>query len=72
MFLLFYRKTITIGSMVVVGVMINVVMMNFSYDIPVKLFSVHLVLMAFILLLADGRRVIGFFFRNVTVEKSGS
>ncbi len=67
--LLLMRKTTTIGSMLIVGVMTNVAMMNFTYDIPVKLFSFHLVLMALILLLADGDRVIGLFFRNVTVKK---
>jgi len=67
--LLLYRKTLTLGSMIVVGVMTNVAMMNFTYDIPVKLFSIHLVLMASLLLLADRRRVINVFFRNKTAEQ---
>lgn len=67
--LLLYRKTLTLGSMIIVGVMTNVAMMNFTYDIPVKLFSIHLILMASVLLLADGRRVVNVFFRNKTAEK---
>jgi len=43
--------------------------MNLTYDIPVKLFSIHLVLMAFILLVANGQRVLNFFLKNEAVEK---
>ena len=67
--LLLNRKTLTLGSMIIIGVMTNVTMMNFTYDIPVKLFSVHLVLMALILFLVDSRRVLNVFFRNKTVEQ---
>ena len=67
--LLLYRKTVTIGSMIIIGVMTNVVMMNFTYDVPVKLISMHLVLMALILLWPDRKRIINVFFRNQTVEK---
>lgn len=67
--LLLFRKTLTLGSMVIVGVMTNVAVMNFTYDIPVKLFSVHLILMAMVLLLADGHRLMSVFFRNETADK---
>ncbi|OUR98208.1 hypothetical protein A9Q86_14230 [Flavobacteriales bacterium 33_180_T64] len=67
--LLLYRKTLTIGSMIIIGVMANVVMMNLSYDVPVKLFSMHLVLMALVLLWPDKQRVINVFFKNEAVEK---
>jgi hypothetical protein len=55
--LLFFRRTTTLGSLVVVGVMSNVVMLNFCYDVPVKLLSMHLLLMAVFLLLPDLRRL---------------
>ena len=67
--LLLNRKTLALGSMIIVGVMTNVAMMNFTYDIPVKLFSVHLVFMALILLITEGNRIINVFFKNETVEK---
>ena len=67
--LLLNRKTLTLGSMIVIGIMTNVAMMNFTYDIPVKLFSVHLVLMALILVVADRHRIMNVFFRNETAEK---
>jgi uncharacterized membrane protein YphA (DoxX/SURF4 family) len=55
--LLFYRRTTTLGALIVVGVMANVVALNFSYDVPVKIFSTHLLLIAVFLLLPDLRRL---------------
>ncbi len=39
--LLLHRRTRTFGALTVFCVMLNVFMMNMSYDIPVKLFSFH-------------------------------
>ncbi len=44
--LLFSRRTATLGALVLVGVMLNVVMLNFSYDVPVKIGATHLLLLA--------------------------
>jgi uncharacterized membrane protein len=55
--LLFYRRTRTLGALVVFGVMLNVFMMNMSYDIPVKLYSLHLMLMAFFIGALDYQRI---------------
>ena len=62
--LLLYRKTVALGSMVIIGVMTNVAMMNFTYDIPVKLFSIHLILMALVLFIFDSRRVFNVLVKN--------
>lgn len=62
--LLFFRRTTTLGALVVVGVMSNVAMLNFSYDVPVKLFSVHLLLLAVFLVAIDLRRVLHVFVLN--------
>lgn len=51
--LLFLRRTTTLGALVLVGVMTNVVILNFCYDTPVKLYSSNLLLMALFLLLPD-------------------
>lgn len=67
--ILLNRKTVSLGSLVILSVMINVVFMNFTYDIPVKLFSMHLVLMSFLLLISDGKRIVQFFIRNENIEK---
>jgi uncharacterized membrane protein YphA (DoxX/SURF4 family) len=57
--LLFFRRTTTLGALIVSAVMVNVVMLNFCYDVPVKLFSSHLLLMAGILVIPDLRRLAG-------------
>jgi uncharacterized membrane protein YphA (DoxX/SURF4 family) len=59
--LLLFRRTTTLGSLVVLAVMTNVVMLNFCYDVPVKLYSIHLWLMAAFLLLPDVPRLVDFF-----------
>ena len=56
--LLFFRRTATLGALIVFAAMLNVAMLNFSYEIPVKLYSSHLVLFALFLLIPDLRRLI--------------
>jgi multidrug transporter EmrE-like cation transporter len=48
--LLFFRRTATLGALILVGVMLNVVMLNFSYDVPVKIGATHLLLLAIFLI----------------------
>jgi hypothetical protein len=43
-------------------------MLNFSYDVPVKLYSSHLLLMALFLAAPDARRLLSFFLLNRPVE----
>jgi len=66
--LLFPRKTSTLGALMSIGVMSNVVALNFSYDVPVKLYSLHLLAMAVLLVLPDLRRLANFFILNRPVE----
>lgn len=56
--LLTTRRTATLGALVCIAVMSNVAMLNFAYDVPVKLFSLHLLAMAVFLLLPDLRRLL--------------
>lgn len=37
--LLLSRRTVTLGALVSAGVLVNVVVLNFTYDVPVKLYS---------------------------------
>ena len=67
--LLFPRKTSTLGALVSVGVLSNVVALNFSYDVPVKLYSTHLLAQAIFLLLPDARRLANFFILNRSTEQ---
>jgi uncharacterized membrane protein YphA (DoxX/SURF4 family) len=55
--LLLWRRTTTLGAIVIVGVMTNVVMLNFCYQVPVKNFSMELLLLASWLLVPQGRRL---------------
>jgi len=66
--LLFPRKTSTLGALMSIGVLSNVVALNFSYDVPVKLYSSHLLAMAIFLLLPELRRLANFFFLNRPAE----
>jgi hypothetical protein len=47
--LILWRRTATLGALLAAGVMANVVMLNLCYDVPVKLFSSHLLLIALLL-----------------------
>jgi hypothetical protein len=59
--LLLFRRTTTIGAMVAAGAMLNVVTLNFCYDVPVKLYSSHLLLMSIFLLIPDAVAMMRFF-----------
>ncbi len=65
--LLLFRRTRLIGALLAAGVMLHVVMLNISYDVPVKLFSLHLFAMALVILAPDIPRMINMFFMNKTV-----
>ena len=67
-FLLFFRRTKILGAFIGISVMSTIVAMNFSYDIPVKLFSSNLLFMLLLLLVPDGKRVLNFFLFNKPVE----
>jgi hypothetical protein len=50
-----------LGALVVLGVLANVVMLNFCYDVSVKLHSSHLLAMTLFVAAADLRRLVDFF-----------
>ncbi|MEO6135804.1 MAG: hypothetical protein ABIP35_11670 [Ginsengibacter sp.] len=66
-FLLLFRRTSTFGSLVCITVLSNIVAMNFCYDVPVKLYSSNLLLMAIFIAAPEMRRLINFFFLNKAV-----
>ncbi|RYJ43367.1 DoxX family protein [Flavobacterium beibuense] len=65
--LLMYRKTRTLGAIVCFGVMLNVFLINMSYDVPVKLFSFQLMLLAAFLIGLDYKRLLNVFIFNKPV-----
>jgi hypothetical protein len=56
--LLWYRRTTLSGAILASIVMLNVFVLNMCFDVPVKLYSAHLELMALWLLLPDVRRLV--------------
>ncbi|QBZ98383.1 hypothetical protein [Flavobacterium sangjuense] len=62
--LLLYRRTIPLGLIVGLGVFVNVFAMNMCYDIPVKLYSMQIVICCFFLLAIDSRKYLNFFILN--------
>ncbi len=65
--LLLNRKTITLGLFTATAVFINIMVLNFCYDIPVKIFSAHLVIFCCYLLTTDAKRLFQFFVLNRSV-----
>lgn len=59
--LLIFRKTRTLGGLVTFGVMLNVFLMNMSYDIPVKIFSFQLMFMGLWVAMPDYSRLMAVF-----------
>src|SRR5437899_11151387 len=55
--LLTMQRTTLLGALVAAGVMAHVVALNFCYDVPVKLFSSHLLALALWLMIPDARRL---------------
>jgi hypothetical protein len=56
--LLLWRRTAFLGAVVAIAVMTNVVLLNFCYDVPIKLYSCQLLAMAIAIALPDSRRVL--------------
>jgi hypothetical protein len=66
--LLTTRHTTLLGALVSFGVLSHVAMLNFSYDVPVKQFSMHLLAMALFLMAPDLGRLARMFVLNRAVE----
>jgi hypothetical protein len=62
--LLFYPRTATLGALVTLADMIQVSMMELTYDVPLKLFAFHLLLLSCFLLASDVPRLVRFLLLN--------
>jgi hypothetical protein len=56
--LLLIPPTATIGALITLAAMLQVFVLNMTYDVPVKLFSFHLILLAVVLLAPQARRLV--------------
>ncbi len=62
--LLIVPSLTTLGALITLGMMGNVLMLNIFYDVPRKIYSIHLILFCLFLLLPDMRRLLDFFILN--------
>ncbi|MFI2741829.1 hypothetical protein ACG2LH_03735 [Zhouia sp. PK063] len=67
--LLMFRKTRTFGALMCFAVMLNVFLMNLSYDIPVKIMSFQYMFLALLVAFTDFRRIVNVLLLNTSVEK---
>ena len=56
--LILFRRTTTLGALLLCGVLANVALLNYTFDVPVKLFSTNLLLMAIVLAAPDAKRLV--------------
>jgi len=66
--LLMIPRTRTLGALVATAVMTHVFMLNMCYDVPVKLHSFHLLVIAVLLVIPESRRLVDMFLLNHRVE----
>ena len=59
--LLLWRRTALLGALTSICVLFNVMVLNFCYDVPVKLFSFHLVLIGACIALPHASRLVHLF-----------
>jgi hypothetical protein len=65
---LLFRRTTTLGALILLGVVGNVTFINFAYDISVKFLSLNLFLMVCVLLVPEVSRLTNFLVLNRPVE----
>ena len=58
----------TLGALLSMGVMTNVLVLNIAYDVPVKLLAFHLLLCAIFLAVCNGRRIAGVLLSDRAIE----
>ena len=68
--LLIFPRTTMLGALIAVADMTQVFTLNMTYDVPVKILSFHLLLLALFLLAPDLRRIADFFVLNSPVSRS--
>jgi uncharacterized membrane protein YphA (DoxX/SURF4 family) len=66
--LLFVPRFTALGAIISFGMMCNVLLLNLAYDVPRKIYSIHLVLICLFLLLPDFQRLANVFIFNRRAE----
>jgi hypothetical protein len=68
--LLFVPRTTLLGALICAASMTNVFILNTTYDVNVKAWSLHLILMSVFLLAPDAKRLMNLFLLNRPVQPS--
>jgi hypothetical protein len=68
--LVLFRRTALAGALLTVFVVSNVVLYNYFFDVPVKIFSAHLLLMAVVALVPDRPALWNFFVKHRTATQA--
>jgi len=68
--LLILPQTTMLGALVCLADATEVFTLNMTYDVPVKLLSLHMILLALFLLAPDARRLLNMFFLDRAVPRS--
>ncbi len=66
--LLLFRKTSVLGCLISFTIMLNIVVLNFCYDVPVKIHSSDMLLITLFILSPNLKRVFNFLVLNKTTE----
>ncbi|WP_430907219.1 hypothetical protein [Maribacter sp. 2-571] len=62
--LVLFRKTTSLGAFLLLIAMLNVVLIDIGFDVTVKMFAIHLLLMTILLLWNDLKRLTHFFLKT--------
>lgn len=68
--LLCFRRTQLVGALWTAGVMANVFVLNMFYDVPVKIYSFHLLVLAMVIAAPDMPRLVRMFLLNRPVARA--
>jgi hypothetical protein len=68
--LLFIPQTATLGALICLADSIQIFALNMTYDVPVKLFSFHLIVLSLFLLAPEARRLVNVLLLNRPAEPS--
>lgn len=66
--LLLFRRTASLGAIIAFMVSLNVMIINYSFDVPVKMVSTALVLMSAFLMFNDVPKLLALFFKGESVS----
>ncbi|GMQ30292.1 hypothetical protein [Algoriphagus confluentis] len=66
--LILFPRTKVFGALLSIGVCLNIVLVNFSFDIPVKIFSSHLLFFSILTVLPFGKSLFELFFLHKPVQ----